>query len=272
MVESRLPRAESLLSADVAHTLIEAKKLAFVERERCGGDPSFVTTPTDVMLDDARLKFLAENIDLGKSTCRPVRLPTGDGNTTYFCIVDQWGNAVSAIQSLNNSFGSGVTLDRTGILLTNRLNCWHLDPAHPNYLVAGKRVRHTMNAPMVLKDGKVWAVFGTPGADDQVQTNLQVAVGLIDFDLDPQSLVEMPRWSSSQAGQAANWPHGGDDALTIEATFPEEARLELKRRGHELVEVPYLEGPCSVACIRVLENGAKVAASDPRRDGWAAAY
>jgi gamma-glutamyltranspeptidase len=125
---------------------------------------------------------------------------------------------------------------------------------------------------MVLKDGKVWAVFGTPGADDQVQTNLQIAVGLIDFDMDPQSLAEAPRWSSSQAGQAANWPHGGNDMLTIEDSFPAHAKAGLRDRGHRLHEVPYLEGPCSVACIRVLDNGARVAASDPRRDGWAAAY
>ncbi|MFT4064102.1 gamma-glutamyltransferase [Paraburkholderia sp.] len=272
LVEARMPSNSAFLSADVAHTLIEAKKLAFVEREQFGGDPRQQPVPLDVMFDPRRLQGLAEKIDANKSATLPVRPSAGDGNTTYFCIVDCWGNAVSAIQSLNSSFGSGVTLERTGILLNNRMSCWHLDSAHPNNLVEGKRVRHTMNAPMVLKDGQVWAVFGTPGADDQVQTNLQVAVGLIDFDMDPQSLVEAPRWSSSQKGQAANWPHGGDHALTVEGTFPEEARAELARRGHQLVEVPYLEGPCSVACIRVLDNGARVAASDPRRDGWAAAY
>ncbi|SAK55149.1 gamma-glutamyltransferase [Caballeronia hypogeia] len=273
LVEARLPKDTSdFFSPDVVHTLIEAKKLAFVEREKLGADPEHFETPMRTILDFRRLEALAESIDPRKSAIRPVRPSAGDGNTTYFCVVDRWGNAVSAIQSLNNSFGSGVTLERTGILLNNRMNCWHLDDAHPNKLMAGKRVRHTMNAPMVLKDGKVWAVFGTPGADDQVQTNLQVAVGLIDFNLDPQSLAEAPRWSSSQGGQGANWPHGGDNALTIEDSFPAQAKQGLRDRGHHLVEVPYLDGPCSVACIRVLENGARVAASDPRRDGWAAAY
>ncbi|MGF6841488.1 gamma-glutamyltranspeptidase [Paraburkholderia youngii] len=272
LVEAKLPSDCSFLSAGIAHTLIEAKKLAFVERERYAGDPHESSIPVEVMLDEHRLRGLAECIDQKKSAVLPVRPSAGDGNTTYFCIVDRWGNAVSAIQSLNTCFGSGVTLERTGILLNNRMSCWHLDAGHTNRLVAGRRVRHTMNAPMVLKDGKVWAVFGTPGADDQVQSNLQVAVGLIDFDMDPQSVVEAPRWSSSQEGQEANWPHAGDDALTIERTYPEDARSELANRGHQLVEVPYLEGPCSVACIRILENGARVAASDPRRDGWAAAY
>ncbi|WP_061170573.1 gamma-glutamyltransferase [Caballeronia hypogeia] len=272
LVEARLPRDAAFLSAEVAHLLIEAKKLAFVEREKFGADPSFVSIPLDEMLDERYLQTLAEEIDLRRSATRPLRPTPGEGNTTYFCVVDRWGNAVSAIQSLNTCFGSGIALERSGILLNNRMNCWHLDAEHPNKLAAGKRVRHTMNAPMVLKDGKVWAVFGTPGADDQVQTNLQIAVGLIDYDIDPQSLVEAPRWSSSQTGQSANWPHGGDDALTVEDTMPSAVRDGLRERGHQLVEVPYREGPCSVACIRVLDNGAKVAASDPRRDGWAAAY
>ena len=103
------------------------------------------------------------------------------GETTYFCVVDQEGNAISGIQSLNSGFGSGVTAGDTGVLLNNRMAYWHLRPGHANQLMPGKRVRHTMNAPLVFRDGRLWAVEGTPGADNQVQVNLQVLTALMDL-------------------------------------------------------------------------------------------
>ena len=124
-------------------------------------------------------------------------------DTTYFCVVDAEGNAVSGIQSINSAFGSGVSAGDTGVLMNNRMAYWHLDPGHPNRLQPGKRVRHTMNAPMVFHDGKLWAVLGTPGADNQVQVNLQVLTAMIDLGLDPQTAIELPRWTSSQPGQGA---------------------------------------------------------------------
>jgi gamma-glutamyltranspeptidase/glutathione hydrolase len=136
----------------------------------------------------------------------------------------------------------------------------------------GRRVRHTMNPPIVLKDGKLWCVFGTPGADNQVQINLQVLTAMIDFGLDPQQAAEMPRWTSHVSGQYANWPHEGPSELVIERRFPEEVRRELAHRGHSLNTVGDLDGPCSIEIIRRDANGMLLAGSDPRRDGWAAAW
>jgi gamma-glutamyltranspeptidase/glutathione hydrolase len=260
-------------SAELLHLLVEAKKLAFLDRERHAGDPRSKPLPLGRLLSDEHAAGLAARIDPDRAASIPLRhaMPD-DGNTTYFCVVDEAGNAVSAIQSLNSPFGSGVLAPRTGILLNNRMTTWHLDPTHPNALRPGKRVRHTMNAPMILKDGRVWAVLGTPGADNQVQINLQTVVSLVDLGLDPQLAAEAPRWSSSQPGQEANWPHGGSEALTLEEGFPQATIEGLRARGHALAFVPPLEGPCSIECIRVLENGVRMAGSDPRRDGWAAAY
>src|SRR6185503_11164038 len=193
------------------------------------------------------------------------------GDTTYYCVVDADGNAVSAIQSINSGFGSGVTAGDTGVLLNNRMAYWHLASGHANRLTPGKRVRHTMNAPMVFKDGRLWAVEGTPGADNQVQINLQVLTSMMDFGADPQAALEAPRWTSSQQGQGANWPHEGDGRLTIEPGFGPDVLAGLERLGHRLTRVGPLEGPCSVQAIRVMENGMRVAGSDPRRDGWAGA-
>ena len=261
-----------VLSADAVHVMVEAKKLAFADRERWGADPRSVEAPFAELLSADHAAQLAGRIDLRRAApTSPLALAAGD--TTYFCTVDGEGNAVSGVQSINSGFGSGVMAGDTGILLNNRMSYWHLDPGHPNRLQPGRRVRHTMNPPLVLKDGGLWCVFGTPGADNQVQINLQVLTAMIDFGLDPQQAAEMPRWTSNVSGQYANWPHDGEDALTIERRFSEAVRSELARRGHPVKTVGDLEGPCSVEIIRRdTASGMLLAGSDPRRDGWALAW
>src|SRR6185437_881788 len=202
------------------HVLVEAKKRAFLDRERFGTDPRFGDVPLDRLLSDAYADECAAGIDRAHAADMALAEPEeAAGDTTYFCVVDAEGNAVSGIQSINSGFGSGVTAGDTGVLLNNRMAYWHLAPGHANRLVPGKRVRHTMNAPMVFKDDRLWAVEGTPGADNQVQVNLQVLTAMMDLGADPQTALEAPRWTSSQQGQGANWPHEGDGRLTIEPGF-----------------------------------------------------
>ena len=254
-------------SAALIHLMVEAKKRAFLDREAHAGA---VNPPLDMLLSAERAAEHAVAI-----TDRAAKLSVrgmAEADTTYFCVVDADGNAVSAIQSINSSFGSGVTGVETGILLNNRMSYWHLEEGHANALLPGKRVRHTMNAPMLMKAGKPWLIFGTPGADNQVQVNTQVLVACVDFGMDPQQALEAPRWTSSQPGQESNYPHGGEDLLTIERGMGAEAISALEARGHRVKTVPDLEGPCSVEAIRVLDNGVRMAASDPRRDGWAGAW
>jgi len=262
--------AHDLDSVALIHLMVEAKKRAFVDRERWGADPRGMDIPLGRLLSADYARELAASIDPHRAADLPVR-PEKTGDTTYFCVVDAAGNAVSAIQSINSAFGSGVTAGDTGVLLNNRMAYWHLEGGHPNRLRPGMRVRHTMNAPMVFKDDRLWGVFGTPGADNQVQVNLQVMVAMAVFGLDPQQALEMPRWTSNQVGQPANYPHAGDAVLTLEAGLAG-AAAGLEALGHVVKIVPPLEGPCSVEAIRVLENGVRMAGSDPRRDGWAAAY
>jgi gamma-glutamyltranspeptidase/glutathione hydrolase len=254
------------------HVLVEAKKRAFLDRERYGTDPRFGAVPLDRLLSDAYADECAAKIDMARAADLPLAEPERAGDTTYFAVVDAEGNAVSGIQSINSGFGSGVTAGDTGVLLNNRMAYWHLAEGHPNRLVPGKRVRHTMNAPMVFKDGRLWAVEGTPGADNQVQVNLQVLTAMMDLGADPQAALEAPRWTSAQQGQSANWPHEGDGTLTIEPGFGPEVLAGLEQLGHRLTRVGTLEGPCMVQAIRIMDNGVRMAGSDPRRDGWAAAY
>lgn len=255
------------------HVLVEAKKRAFQDRERYGTDPRFGDVPLDRLLSDAYADECAASIDRTRASDRALAEPEAAvGDTTYFCVVDADGNAVSGIQSLNSGFGSGVTAGDTGVLLNNRMAYWHLTPGHANRLAPGKRVRHTMNAPMVFKDDALWAVEGTPGADNQVQVNLQVLTSMMDLGADPQTALEAPRWTSIQQGQGANWPHEGDGRLTIEPGFGTDVLAGLERLGHRLNRVGELEGPCAVQAIRIGANGMRMAGSDPRRDGWAGAY
>ena len=261
-------------SADVVHTLVEAKKLAFADRERYSADPRFFQAPLEELLSKQYAASRAAQIDLGRAA--PARRPVGavaGGDTTYFCVVDGEGNAVSGIQSINSAFGSGVTAGQTGILLNNRMGPWHLESGHANQLAPGKRVRHTMNPPMVFEDGELWCVFGTPGGDNQVQVNLQALTSMIDFGLDAQQAADVPRWSSTQPGQHANYPHDCPDALTMESRFAPDVADDLAARGHQVVVVGDLEGPCSIEIIRRdASSGMLMAGSDPRRDGWALAY
>jgi gamma-glutamyltranspeptidase/glutathione hydrolase len=262
----------ALSPAERIHVMVEAKKRAFLDRERHGADPHFQEAPLARLLSDAYADTLAAGIDLKRATPMEQPMAAAAGDTTYFCMVDADGNAVSGIQSINSGYGSGVTAGDTGVLLNNRMAYWHLAAGHANRLVPGKRVRHTMNAPMVFKDGKLWALLGTPGADNQVQVNTQVLTSMLDLGADPQTAVESPRWTSSQPGQGANWPHDGDQQLTVESDFGPDLLAELAQRGHQLNRVGHLEGRCAAQAIRVLDNGVRMAGSDPRRDGWAGAW
>lgn len=254
-------------SEALVHLMVEAKKRAFLDREAHAG---LDVLPVEELLSPTRAAAHVAAIG-PRAAHLPVR-PMPESDTTYFCVMDAAGNAVSAIQSLNSAFGAGVVGRRTGVLLNNRMAYWHLDEGHANHLAPGRTVRHTMNAPMAMKGGKPWLLFGTPGADNQVQINAQVLVAMAVFGLDPQQALEAPRWTSSQPGQESNHPHAGGDVLTVEEGLGQASIEGLRARGHVVKVVGALEGPCSVAAIKLLENGVRMAASDPRRDGWAAAW
>ena len=260
-------------SADLVHTLVEIKKLCFVDRERIADGADDVAGIVAELLSKDYAARLAGQVDPRRAIPRPVGRAPGGTNTTYLAVADEHGNAISGIQSLNDVFGAAVIAGETGILLNNRMRYWHLEPGHANRLAPARRVRHTMNPPMVLRDGRPYLVFGTPGADAQVQVNLQVLTALVDFGLDPQQAVEMPRWQSLQPGTAANWPHAAPDQLIIEDRMPAAACADLARRGHHVETVGPLDGPCAVNVIRRdPREGYWQAGSDPRRDGYAIAF
>ena len=156
----RLP----LDGVDRIHLSVEAKKLAFEDRNYHAGDPAFVKWPLAELIGKEHAARRRAEIDP-----RHARLPGAavvpehDGDTSYFAVVDAEGNAVSLIHSLSAAFGSGVVAGDTGITLNNRAGRgFSLDERHPNVIAPGKRTMHTLNAFLVCRDGEPWLVGGTP--------------------------------------------------------------------------------------------------------------
>jgi gamma-glutamyltranspeptidase / glutathione hydrolase len=282
-------------TAESIHRMVEAKKLAFIDREAFLADPDFVDVPTEGLISksyaEERVRLIhpdhaAANVQPGdpwlhqnerRKAFMPRKAPTANekkGDTTCFVVVDRWGNAVSQLQSLQSPFGSSLIAGNTGILLNNRMTYWHLEADHPDCLQPGKRVRHTMNPVMVFreKNGKrdLILVCGTPGADTQVQTNLQVITHVLDFGMTVAEAVEAPRWRHTQNSTESTVPHTCNDELILEARFAEEVRSGLSRRGHVLNILRDWEATGSEMMIQIdPETGALFGAADPRRDGYA---
>lgn len=258
-------------SAAAIHLMVEAKRLAFDDRERFVADPDWVKIPLTGLLSKEYAAERAARIDPERAmTDLPPGEPERYGDTTCFCVVDGQGNAVCQLQSLQSEFGSGLVAGDTGILLNNRMTYWHLEEEHVDCLQPGKRVRHTMNPVMAFRDGRLSLVCGTPGADTQVQTNLQLLTHVIDFGLNVQEAVEAPRWRHCGSGTESTFPHTCADELLLEARFPEEARAGLSARGHAVRLLAPWAASGNAQAIQVdAATGARFGASDPRRDGYA---
>ena len=261
-------------TAESIHLMVEAKKLAFADREEYVADPEWVDIPLEGMLSKSYAAQQAKRIDLKRATFDvPAGGPEAHEDTTCFCTADRAGNLVCILQSIQSGFGSSLIAEETGILLNNRMTYWHLEEGHPNCLMPGKRVRHTMNPVIITKDGRPLIACGTPGADTQVQTNLQLVTHMLDFGMTPQEAVAAPRWRSLQNPMESTIPHVCSNNLQVEDRFPESVREGLAQRGHELELVGDWGGPGSAQAIMVHpESGALIGGSDPRREGYAVGY
>jgi gamma-glutamyltranspeptidase len=260
-------------SAAAVHLMVEAKKLAFADREKYLADPDFVSVPIEGLLSKAYARERAALIDPDQANPDPLAgRPEASEETTCFCVVDREGNAVCQLQSLQSGFGSQLIAGDTGILLNNRMTYWHLEEDHIDCLQPGKRVRHTMNPVMVLRDGRLLLVCGTPGADTQVQTNLQLVTSVIDFGLDVQEAVEAPRWRHFQNGTESTWPHTCADELLLEGRFDEATQEGLTARGHAVRVIGPWDAAGSAMAIQIAPDGSLFGGADPRRDGYAVGY
>src|SRR5690349_10870811 len=188
------------LGAELAHLLVQAKQIAYHDRDRLLADPEFQPMPVERLVSKRHAAERAQLMRADRALPWDLLPSFGTlaGDTVFVCAVDAEGNAAALIQSLYFTFGSGVVAGDTGIVLQNRSAYFSLDPQHPNRLEPGKRPLHTLIASMALSEGRLRHVLGCMGADGQPQIHLQSYVGLIDFGLDIQQALEMPRWLSGR--------------------------------------------------------------------------
>lgn len=297
MIEHFDMAALGLDTATGIHVMVEAKKLAFADREAFLADPDFVDVPIEGLISKdyaaERVKLIdleraAETVSEGDPWAyqerpadpkdafhrRDAKPREVHSDTTHYCVVDRWGNAVDGLQSLSSSYGSQIVCPGTGMLLNNRMNYWHLEADHVDRLQPGKRVRHTMNPVMIFTappaaGGRLDMCCGTPGADTQVQTNLQVISAVYDHGYTVTEAIHAPRWTHFQGRTGSAYPHRETNDMIIESRVDSGVVEELARRGHPIRAVDAWGGRGSAGAIRVDESGALWAASDPRRDGQA---
>ena len=258
-------------SAASLHLLIEAMKRGYADRARYLGDPAFINAPTNILLAKDYATRLRAEIDPEHATPADKvtsALPPHEGsNTTHYSVVDSEGNAVSNTYTLNFSYGLGLVADGTGVLLNNELDDFTAAPGASNTfgLVGyeanlpgpGKRPLSSMSPTIVLKDGKVVLVTGSPGGSRIISTVLQVIVNVLDYHMDVAAAVAAPRLHHQ-------WM---PDEVKVEPGFPDEVLAGLRARGHSVVESM---GYSSANSILVTPHGL-LGAPDPRTRGAEAA-
>jgi gamma-glutamyltranspeptidase len=254
-----------------AHLMVQAKQIAYHDRDRWIGDPAFADVPMERLLS-------GEYLDERRRLIDPARALPWDqvpsygsltGDTVYVAATDAEGNAVSLINSLYGVFGSGVVAGNTGVVLQNRSAYFSLDPEHPNALAPGKVPLHTLIASMGFRNGKLWSVLGCMGADGQPQIHLQAYTAMVDYGYDIQQAVEAPRWLSGRFALGET-----RDTLHIENRFGAAAIDELERRGHTIDRWGAwneLAGHAHGITIDA-QSGLYAGGSDPRSDGAAIGY
>ena len=257
------------------HALIEMKKLAFADRDQWAADPEFSDIPLDRLLDpdylagradmvDADAAAEARNAGVTAGVAAGAAEPTDDsGDTVYLTAVDQWGNAVSWIQSLFAGFGSGLLEPETGIVLHNRGALFNLEAGHPNIIAPGKRPYHTLSPMMALRgDGTFAFTLGTPGGDSQPQSLIQIVNNMVLFGMTPQAAIEAPRFRSYNGLGVAFEDRVGASVLG-----------KLGALGHQ-VEIVHGWTATFGGAHMILRDrdGTLTAASDPRREAYAIAY
>ncbi|MFI6170520.1 gamma-glutamyltransferase family protein [Nocardia sp. NPDC051052] len=295
-------------SADYLHTVTECTKLAMADREAWYGDPAFSDVPLDALLaadynrERRALVGPRAALDLrpgapgGRTSFIPERstpdypeaetewmsqlrngLPTillettTKGDTVTVTAVDRHGNMVAATPS-GGWLKSSPAIASLGFPLGTRGQCGYLTPDHPNSLAAGKRPRTTLSPTVVLRDGRPYVAFGTPGGDRQDQWTLQFFLNVVDFGLDFQTATETTAFHTDQV-PASFTPHAHrPGVLVAEETCDPAVVQQLEQRGHEVELVPaYSLGRVCAAGFTEDNEFVRAAASPRKRHAYAVA-
>ncbi|MBS0419727.1 MAG: gamma-glutamyltransferase [Proteobacteria bacterium] len=256
------------------HLLVEAKKLAYTDLYEFNGDPAFVQVPVDRLISKAYAAELCGRIDMQHASVPAAR---GDpvGGTVYLTVADRYGNMVSFIYSVYDTFGSGVTVPGYGFVLNDRGALFSLDPNSPNVIAPHKRPFHTLVPGFVMKDGRPLISFGLMGGSQQAQGHAQVLVDMLALGANPQAASDAARFTHAQA----------TNTLSLESNLYELVGAQLKALGHKVestngedmggfqaiwyVADASVAGGGAAAGAGQPINGVYRAASDHRKDGAA---
>jgi gamma-glutamyltranspeptidase/glutathione hydrolase len=247
-------------SADSLHLQIEAMKRALADTWLQVADPREMrSTPAD-MLDAGYLERCAKRIDVRRASGTTGSIPA-HGGTVYLTAADERGMMLSYIQSNYMGFGSGVVVPGTGISLQNRGAGFVLQEGHPNRVAPRRRPFQTIIPGFLTRDGEPVMSFGVMGGNMQPQGHAQLVVRLVDYRQNPQACSDAPRWIVNP-----------DFTVSLEDTVPGAVREELARRGHQIVPSDRpMFGFGGAQLIHRLGDG-YCAASDSRKDGYAAGF
>jgi gamma-glutamyltranspeptidase/glutathione hydrolase len=270
-------------SANYIHTVTEAAKLAFADRERFYSDPRFVDVPLPMLLSkdyaDERRKLIdprKASLELrpghgpksvpgeGQAPCAvPADYEIHRNDTTHTCAADVSGNLMAATTS-GGWIPSSPVVPGLGFPMGTRGQMFYLDPHHASALLPRKRPRTTLTPSLVLKDGKPWMVFGTPGGDQQDQWTLQFFLNYVDFDMNLQEAIDKPNFYTRHFPNSF-YPHDAHPGdLTLEGRIPDATRQELEARGHKARSAGDWTGG-KVMAVRLDEkNGVLSGAVSPR--------
>ena len=265
--------AMGFMSDRSIHNLVEAERRSYVDRARYLGDPDFVKNPVSKFIAKDYAATLRKSITprATLSSEFTAEAPAGreKGQTTHYSILDKSGNAVAVTYTLNDSFGSKVLVRGAGFLLNNEMDDFSIKPGHPNLyglvgsdanaIAPGKRMLSSMAPTIVLKDGRLFLIVGTPGGATIITTVAQIIIDTIDFGMSLEEAVAAPRFHHQ-------WL---PDCISVESGVLQlYLRRSLEERGHRIEE---RNAPIGDAQVIEVAGGTACGMSDPRGDGSAGA-
>jgi gamma-glutamyltranspeptidase/glutathione hydrolase len=257
-------------SPQYIHLVAEMQKRVFADRAEYLGDPGFVDVPIGRLMNDAYIASRAAQVNVNAISRLDAAQPGLEPyQTTHFSIVDHDGNAVSNTYTLNTDFGSGVVVTGAGFLLNNEMDDFSVKPGVPNFygvvgstaneIQPGKRMLSSMSPTILLRDGKVALVVGSPGGSTIISSVFETIVNILHFGLTPEQAVGAPRFHHQLLPV---------DEITFSPGFPlpVETQQALRARGYDPKPHPWEMGDVQV----IHRNGADwQPASDPRGRGVA---
>jgi len=250
----------SSLDADRYHFMIEAKKLAYADLELHNADPDFYRVPIDKLLSKDYAARRAGLVTLKEAMDVPEAGVSKSSDTVYLATADADGMAVSFINSLYMSFGSGLVVPRWGIKLQNRGAFFSLDQSHPNCYWPGKLPFHTLCPGAMYDDEGFLGVFGIMGGDHQAEAHAQFVSNIVDCHMSPQQAIDHLRFHHDQHS----------NTVSLEPGMALAARKDLQKRGHTIVQTSTSQFGGGQAILK--SHDTWIAGSDHRKDGQASGY